>query len=297
MQPVTEVLQKEPTLISNTHYCVVGDVAIDDSSAIAPGVVLQASPGSRIVIGKGVCIAAGVCIQSRSGLLTISSGVSLGANVLIIGKGTVGANACISPGSTIINPTVEAGAILPPSTLIGASPTVSNDTSARNAASSYSNQSANNFQSNGFQSNGFQNSSSQNSGTQNGGFQSDRPPIPHSSSTNGYIYSKPSQATASSTPQPEPSNAPFKNTFVEPGPVAAKPISIPDLSDQTSTFVPPPPLNQPLNQTSNPTNNVQSNYGSSSLTVHSSNEVYGKTQVNQLISALFPSRQSLNNDS
>ncbi|MEO0520606.1 MAG: hypothetical protein AAF171_25280, partial [Cyanobacteria bacterium P01_A01_bin.116] len=82
------MIQQEPTIISTTHYCVVGDVSVDASAAIAPGVVLQASPGSRIVIGKGVCLAGGVCLQSKSGVLTISSGVSLGANVLVVGNGT-----------------------------------------------------------------------------------------------------------------------------------------------------------------------------------------------------------------
>ncbi len=262
MQPVTEVLPTEPTLISKTHYCVVGDVTIDASCAIAPGVVLQASSGSRVVIGKGVCIAAGVCVQSRAGVLTIASGVSLGANVLVIGKGMIGANACVSPGSTLIDPAVEAEAILPPATLIGASPTASRTASSHQAAASYSNQSA--------------------SSAPNKDFQS-----------NGYIYNKPSQNTASPSPQPEP----FKNTFVAPGPVTAKPVSIPDLSDQSSSFVPPPPINQPFNQPDSSTNNVQSGYGSSSLTVPSNNEVYGKSQVNQLISALFPNRQSLNNNS
>ena len=259
MQPLTDVLQKEPTLISHTHYCVVGDVAIDDSSAIAPGVVLQAASGSRIVIGKGVCIAAGVCIQSRAGVLTLASGVSLGANVLVIGSGTIGENACISPGSTLINPTVEAEAILPPASLIGASPT----------SSSYKNNS---------------------SATLN-------------SSSNGYTYSHSSSGQSSSgqSPSSVPSSAAqpetFKNTFVEPDPIAAKPISIPDLSDQSSEFVPPPPINQPLNQPYNQTNSVQSGQGSSSLAVHSSSEVYGKSQVNQLIAALFPNRQSLNGNS
>ncbi len=272
MQPLTDVLQKEPTLISNTHYCVVGDVAIDDSSAIAPGVVLQASSGSRIVIGKGVCIAAGVCIQSRSGALTISSGVSLGANVLIVGNGTIGANACIGPGSTLINPTVEAEAILPPASLVGANPT---------ASSPRSTSAQNNFQNN-FQNNSFKGNSS---ATLN-------------SSNNGYTYSQPSPSVPPlNTPSPAVRSETFKNTFVEPEPIAAKPISIPEIGDQSNEFVPPPPINQPLNQPYNQTNGVQSGQGSSSLAVHSSNEVYGKSQVNQLIAALFPSRQSLNGNS
>ena len=232
----------------------MGDVTIDESVAIAPGVVLQAASGSRIVIGRGACLAAGVCVQSRSGILTISAGVSLGASVLVIGKGTIGKNACVSPGSTLINPSVAADAVLPPDTLIGAQP----DTSQRN----------------------------------------------------GYSQPQPSPAPTGPLPiSPQPET--FKNTFVEPGPVEPKPISVPDLSDQSSTFVPPPPINQPFNQpfkqvdasTSQnyngaSTNGVQSSYGSSSLTSPAvNNQVYGKSQVTELISALFPNRQSLNDNS
>lgn len=231
----------------------MGDVTIDESAAIAPGVVLQAASGSRIVVGRGACLAAGVCLQSRSGVLTISAGVSLGASVLVIGKGTIGTNACVSPGSTLINPSVAADAILPPDTLIGA--------------------------------------------------QSD------SAQRNGYSHPQPSPQ-----PSPQPISAQiekFKNTFVEPGPVGPKPISIPDLKDQSSTFVPPPPINQPFSQPFNQangstgqshngssTNGVQSGYGSSSLAAPKSNsQVYGKSQVTELISALFPNRQPLNDNS
>ena len=227
----------------------MGDVTIDESAAIAPGVVLQAASGSRIVVGRGACLAAGVCVQSRAGVLTISAGVSLGASVLVIGKGTIGANACVSPGSTLINPSVTADAILPPDTLISAQP----DAAQRNG------------------------------------------------------YSQPQPSSQPINTQPET----FKNTFVEPGPIEPKPISVPDLSDQSSTFVPPPPINQPFSQpfkqadgstnqsyNGSSTNGVQSSYGSSSLTKPTANnQVYGKSQVTELISALFPNRQSLNDNS
>lgn len=272
MQPLTDVIQREPTLISPTHYCVVGDVAIDASAAIAPGVVLQAASGSRIIIGSGVCIAAGVCIQSRSGILTISNGVSLGANVLVIGNGTIGAKACVSPGSTVINPTVTAEAILPPASLIGA------DLSAKPASSDFT---GSNFTGSSFTDSSFTSANS---------------------TASAAASPRPQHLNTTSFAQPDSQSTPFKNTFVEPGPVTAKPITTPDLSDQSSTFVPPPPINQPFNTAnsngnSNPTNGVQSGNGSSSLTVPSNNFVYGKSQVTQLISALFPNRQSLNGNS
>lgn len=242
--------QRAPRLVSDTHYCVMGDVAIDASAAIAPGVVFKAPSGSRIVVEKGVCIAAGVCIQSRGGVLTIAAGVSLGANVLVVGHGTVGVNACVSPGSTLINPVVNAEAILPPNALVGDKPVA------------------------------------------------------------------------------KPASPFIANPFVAPGPVGPKPPTIPEITNQSSTFVDPPPLNQPLNQsfnqpyvapnhysTSNGSsdNGVQSSYssdrssngsasgstkGDAALTMRSSyDRVYGREQVNDLISTLFPNRQSLNNRS
>jgi carbon dioxide concentrating mechanism protein CcmN len=190
--------------VNGTHYCVVGDVTIDATAAIAPGVVLQAPTGSRIVVGKSVCLAAGVCIQSRQGVLTIAAGASLGANVLVVGSGTVGTNACISAGSTLIDPAIAAESIVPPDSLI-----------------------------------------------------------------NEQISTTPTNATA------------------------------------TSTFVTPEPFNYGGSY-GTPANGVQSNYqngqngqngqanGSSSLSVQAPNsKVYGRDQVSQLISALFPSRQPL----
>lgn len=293
--------QRAPSLVSDTHYCVVGDVTIDVTAAIAAGVVLQASTGSRIVVGKGVCLAAGVCIQSRKGILTIESGASLGANVLVVGNGTVGANACISAGTTLINPAVEAEAILPPDTLISAH--MSAKTGAKQTQSSPS----------GFETSRFD---------------------PSSNSASSFTH-------GSAQPAPVAAQATLfqASTFVEPEPIAPKPIQIPDIPQQPNQFVSPLPLNQPFSQPFNQSsgsggssgsfssgslsNNVQSDYGngrgnggnsnqangsssfqngsasgSSSLTVPaSSDRVYGRDQVSQLVATLFPHRQPLDNHS
>lgn len=210
--------QRAPSLVNGTHYCVVGDVTIDATAAIAPGVVLQAPAGSRIVVGKSVCLAAGVCLQSRQGVLTIEAGASLGANVLVVGHGTVGTNACISAGSTLINPAIAAESIVPPDSLM-----------------------------------------------------------------NEQISTTPTNAA--------PANAVPANTTT------------------TNTFVTPEPFNYGGSY-GTPTNGVQSNYqngqansqngqanGSSSLSVQTPNsKVYGRDQVSQLISALFPHRQPLDSN-
>ncbi len=299
--------QRPPSLVSDTHYCVVGDVTIDVTAAIAPGVVLQASTGSRIVVGEGVCLAAGVCIQSRKGILTIESGANLGANVLVVGNGIVGANACISAGSTLINPAVEAEAILPPDTLIGADISAKPDAQTDAQTGTKQTQSSpagfdTRFNTHSFgASNGFANSF-----------------------TNG--SAQPASVSQASTSE--------ASTFVEPSPVVPKSIQVPDIPQQPNEFASPPLLNQPFSQPFNQSNgssgpndpwsnNVQSDYrngggnggndnqangsssfqngsasGSSSLTVHSSNDrVYGRDQVSQLIATLFPHRQPLDNHS
>lgn len=269
MQPLTNTTlnaaQREPTAVSHTHYCIVGDVTVDASAAIAPGVVLQALPGSRIIIGSGACLAGGVCVQAKAGLLTISPGATLGANVLVVGSGRVGANACISPGSTLMNPQIEDNALLPPNTLSGAAP--------KKAAVSA-----------GFNSNSFHdNSSDQNGLSQNGSSQNEF-------SQNGLSQSSFGQNVSS---QDFP-----KNTFVEPGPIEPKPVQIPTIDvSASSTSYDPSKNGVQLNQTydlSDGNGAQPSSQPSSALSAPSHNRVYGRHQVSELISTLFPHRQSLN---
>ncbi len=273
MQPSNPYLHQPPRLVSHTHYCVVGDVTVDSTAAIAPGVVLQAPSGSRIIVEKGVCLAGGVCIQSRKGVLKISSGASLGANVLVVGHGTIGANASISPSSTIIDPQIEQSAVVPPCSLLGQS-VAPPDNSPGVAHSSFSN--------------GI--SLSNGVGLSNG--------ISNSYSPNKYqsVPAKPDYAAP-------PSDA-VESTFVEPPPIGPKAVEIPDLSDQNSQYVDPATAQSSYGGF---TNDVQLNQsssshaangsglaqnGSSSLATQSNGYVYGRNQVSQLISTLFPNRQS-----
>ncbi|NEP61725.1 MAG: hypothetical protein F6K31_33030 [Symploca sp. SIO2G7] len=107
-------------LVSHTHYYRSGDVFVDASAAIAPGVVLRAAPTGAIRIGPGVCVGAGVVIQARLGCVFIETGVSLGTGVLIVGHGHVGKDACVGPSSTLINPAIAPNAIIPPCALVEA---------------------------------------------------------------------------------------------------------------------------------------------------------------------------------
>lgn len=250
--------------MSDTHYCVVGDVTVDETAAIAPGVVLQALPGSRIVIGRDACLAGGVCVQSKAGVLTISSGATLGANVLIVGSGKIGANACVSPGSTLMNPQLEDDSLLPPNTLLGAAaskPPVSSYQPPSTAPSSNNGYSASQ---NG---NGFSPNAGASFAVSNG-------------ASNGVAY------------QPLP-----KNAFVEPGPVSPKPVQIPaiDVNAPAASYDPSKndvQLSQPYNSSNN--GGQSSVNQSSALTVPSHDRVYGRDQVSELISTLFPNRHLTN---
>lgn len=96
-----------------------GNVTIDPSAAIAPGVIISASADSRIAIGAGVCIGAGTIVRASGGSLEIGAGVCLGRDVLIVGSGRIGRDACLGAETTAISPQIAAGTIVPPHSLLG----------------------------------------------------------------------------------------------------------------------------------------------------------------------------------
>jgi len=106
-------------LSSNSQILMSGDVVVNEGAAIAPGVILQAEPGSRISIAAGACIGMGVILHAREGTLSIGAGVILGAGVLVVGAGTIGTSACIGAGTTLINPCIDQMQIMPAGSVIG----------------------------------------------------------------------------------------------------------------------------------------------------------------------------------
>ena len=110
-----------PILPLNTHLHVYveGDVSIDASAAIAQGVILRADPDSKIIIAAGVCIGMGSILHAHRGTLEVDAGANLGAGVLVVGKGKIGANACIGTITTIWNDSIEPGQVVPPGSLLG----------------------------------------------------------------------------------------------------------------------------------------------------------------------------------
>jgi carbon dioxide concentrating mechanism protein CcmN len=97
----------------------IGEVTVHPSVAIAPGVLLQAEAGSRILIAASVCIGMGAVIHAYGGVLEIQEGVNLGAGVLVLGSGVIGAHACVGTSSTVIESSVSSQQILPPGSLVG----------------------------------------------------------------------------------------------------------------------------------------------------------------------------------
>lgn len=104
--------------IHTSQRVVSGDVVIAEGVAIAPGVLLQADPGSRIVLGSGVCLGMGCVIHASSGEIRIDAGVNLGAGVLVTGKSKIGPGAIVGAGTTVFNQNICTGTIVPPSSLL-----------------------------------------------------------------------------------------------------------------------------------------------------------------------------------
>jgi carbon dioxide concentrating mechanism protein CcmN len=104
--------------IGDFRSYVCGDVVINETAAIASGVLLQADQGGKIIIAAGVCIGMGAVLHAQDGLLEIGAGANLGAGVLVYGSSKIGEGACIGASSSIVRAVIAKGAIVPPCSLI-----------------------------------------------------------------------------------------------------------------------------------------------------------------------------------
>ncbi len=105
--------------MTNIEPFVSGDVKIDPSVAIAPGVIIQAADNCQIIIAAGVCIGMGAIIHAYQGNIEIESGATIGSGVLLVGKSKIGANACVGALATIIEEDLEADKVVLPASIIG----------------------------------------------------------------------------------------------------------------------------------------------------------------------------------
>jgi carbon dioxide concentrating mechanism protein CcmN len=103
----------------DSQVFISGDVTIHPNAAIAPGVLLQASPGSSIIIAAGACVGMGAVLHSCNGTIEVREGASIGAGALIVGTGTIGPDACIGSLSTLLNTSVEQKVLVPSGSILG----------------------------------------------------------------------------------------------------------------------------------------------------------------------------------
>lgn len=105
--------------VANSDIRICGDVEINPTASIASGVILQAAPNSKIIIGVDVCIGMGVIITAYGGVVEIADGATLGSGVLIVGHSKIGSNACVGTASTILNASVDSMKVITPGSIIG----------------------------------------------------------------------------------------------------------------------------------------------------------------------------------
>ena len=96
-----------------------GNVTIHETAAIAAGVILQAAPHSQIIVREGACLGKGTVLNAYAGTIEIEAGAILGAGVLLVGRVTIGKDACIGATSTIFNSSIESMAMIPSGSLLG----------------------------------------------------------------------------------------------------------------------------------------------------------------------------------
>lgn len=107
----------QPSL--NKDIRISGDVEIHPTASLASGVILQAAPDHKIVVGADVCIGMGAIINAAQGSVEIGSGAILGAGVLIIGASKIGSNCCIGTSTTIFKSDVATMIVVEPGSIIG----------------------------------------------------------------------------------------------------------------------------------------------------------------------------------
>lgn len=103
----------------NKDIRVSGDVEIHPTASLASGVILQAAPNQKIVIGADACIGMGAIINAAQGSINIGSGAILGAGVLIIGASKIGNNCCIGTSSTVFQSDVAPMVVVEPGSILG----------------------------------------------------------------------------------------------------------------------------------------------------------------------------------
>ena len=96
-----------------------GEVTIDSSVIVASGVILNATPGNKIIIHAGVCLGMGTIITAHEGDIEIQSNAILGPGTLILGNCVIGSQASLGTSVTVYHANVESLAVIPAGSIIG----------------------------------------------------------------------------------------------------------------------------------------------------------------------------------
>ncbi|GAB4299348.1 MAG: carbon dioxide concentrating mechanism protein [Oscillatoriaceae cyanobacterium] len=105
--------------VCNPQVQMSGDVWVDPSATLGPGVILQAGANARIAIAAGVCIGMGTILQAFEGNIDVEREAVLGAGVLIVGNAKIGTRASVGATATIYNSGVKPLQVVPAGSVLG----------------------------------------------------------------------------------------------------------------------------------------------------------------------------------
>ncbi|PSO47682.1 MAG: transferase [Cyanobacteria bacterium SW_9_44_58] len=268
----------------HTHVYVNGDVSIEETAAIAPGVILQACGEGRIIIKAGACLGMGTVLTANQGTIEIGEGAILGAGVLIVGYGKISDRVCIGSASTIIETSVENTQLISPGSLLGDSSR--QETLARGETEQQQ------PSSNTSPSPSEQKERSSSNSVSAGNGRRDRPQPDYWASfpsTGTAGQSNSSKSAGASTPS---QNQTYGNGYPEKASGENAPSS-------QSASNPNPEPNANTNQNGNPTSsNQDSASGKQYPSTGSNGKIYGQTHIERLMVTLFPHKEHFkdNND-
>ncbi|MFG3816494.1 hypothetical protein [Limnothrix redekei] len=306
--------------VDDRQSWISGEVTLDPTATIAPGVLLQADPGSRITIGPHVTIGMGAVVHAcQGGQIVLEASAHLGAAVLLVGAVRVGRSACVGPSTTVLNQSIAPGQRIAPGQYLGDSDLGDSGTQNSNTGNS-----------------GAENPRAKNLSTGDLGAEdlpaaaqfnktpiapspqptapvTDDPPDPLPSpwdeddeerqDRSGRFYRPgfsgspfpPAPPAAPPLPEPVPYQAP---PGLAPGvsPIQPRPIATPAILPGTpATSTTSEPLTStPTVAESPPTPSAIVTQTTEHQIVEQKVEVYGRSHVNRLLSMMFPYQQSLN---
>lgn len=104
---------------SNIPPQIRGEVTIDPSVIVASGVILNATPGNKIIIHAGACLGMGTIITAHGGDVEVQANAILGPGTLILGSCVIGSQASLGTSVTVYHATVEKLAVIPAGSVIG----------------------------------------------------------------------------------------------------------------------------------------------------------------------------------